>query len=418
MKLPVMRILRLFVLPVLLLIPAIVSAQQDLSAIGKSIRSFGVRPENTPEKNRENLQKAIDWASPRGAALIVEPSEDPYYVASGIIMKRNVSLIGAHGPEPRGTRHPAKQQPVGSVFAITDTLSPFITVESSTQIKGVQFWYPEQNIKVPARIIKYPPTIQLSHTSNTEGVTLSNLSFYGEYVAMDFNADPGHACELIQFENCCGYPLSGEFIRIDYCYDIPRILHCHVNPAIQRQIGVNYSKELIDAVIARKKFTYSINHTDNAQIMDIFTFGNYGGIRLGEETYGQLTNFNFDCVTVGIWKSGSNTKNRNWMIAQGSIIANTGDRLEEVHPIVIEGKGHTALSNIEAFSGDNGALTNFGQSWDYMIIRGSDKCTITLTGCRMRDYKSDKALTVLNSKAVIQAFGCLDKNEEPFNREK
>ena len=34
--------------------------------------------------------------------------------------------------------------------------------------------------------------------------------------------------------------------------------------------------------------------------MDIFTFGTGGGIRLGAATYGQLTNFNFDCVTVGV----------------------------------------------------------------------------------------------------------------------
>jgi hypothetical protein len=30
--------------------------------------------------------------------------------------------------------------------------------------------------------------------------------------------------------------------------------------------------------------------------MDVFTFGTYGGIYLGPATYGQLTNFNFDCV--------------------------------------------------------------------------------------------------------------------------
>ena len=53
--------------------------------------------------------------------------------------------------------------------------------------------------------------------------------------------------------------------------------------------------------------------------MDLFTFGNYGGIILGSASYGQLTNFNFDCVEIGIHKLGDNTKNRNWMIAQGSI---------------------------------------------------------------------------------------------------
>ena len=390
-------------------------AQSTPEQMMKSIRDFGVLPENTGDVNKSNLQKAIDCAAASGAALYVEPSEKPYEVAGGIVLKKNVSLVGVNGPVPRGTKHPEKSQPVGSVFAIRDTQNPFITVESSTQIKGIQFWYPEQSITDPSKVITYPATIQVSKTSNTEGVTLRDLTFYGEYLAMDFNASAQHPCELILFEHCHGYPLGGEFIRIDYCYDIPRILHCHVNPAIQRQLGGQYPKLMVDAVVAKQKFTYAINHTDNAQLMDMFTFGNHGGIWLGPATYGQLTNFNLDCVTVGIFKGGDNSKNRNWQISQGSIIANTGPKLEDVHPIIIEGKGHTSLINVEAFSGGNSALTNFGQSWDYLTVRGNDKCTISMFGCRMRDYKAEMPITKLNPNAVIQASGCIDKNEEPFN---
>jgi hypothetical protein len=224
-----------------------------------------------------------------------------------------------------------------------------------------------------------------------------------------------NACELILIQHCYGYPLSGEFIRIDYCYDIPRILNCHVNPAVQRQIKGQFKKEVVDAVVAKKSFAYSINHTDNAQLIDIFTFGTYGGIFLGPESYGQLTNFNLDCVTIGIHKMGSSTKNRNWMIAQGSIIANTGEKLEDIHPIVIEGQGHTSLSNVEAFSGGNGAISNLGKSWDFMTVKGDKKLTISIFGSRMRNYESDRPFTILNKKAVIQAVACLDKDEMPFN---
>jgi hypothetical protein len=88
-----------------------------------------------------------------------------------------------------------------------------------------------------------------------------------------------------------------------------------------------------------------------------------------------LTNFNFDCVAVGILKRGNNTKNRNWQIAQGSIIANTGEKVENIHPIIIEGEGHTSLSNVEAFSGGNGALTTVpeNQSWDFLPGSGRQK---------------------------------------------
>ncbi|KAA6320249.1 hypothetical protein EZS27_029952, partial [termite gut metagenome] len=209
--------------------PAAISTEDNT----RSIREFGVTPENSPEENRKNLQKAIDWASIRGAALHVEPSDEPYHIAGGVILKKNASLIGDNGPTPRGTRHPIKAQPVGSVFKITDKENVFITVEAATQIKGIQFWYPEQTLTIPSKIIPYPATIQVSQTSSAQGIYLSCLTFYGEYLAMDFKANPSNPCELMLFEHCYGYPLSGEFIRIDYCYDIPRVLHCHVNPAIQ-----------------------------------------------------------------------------------------------------------------------------------------------------------------------------------------
>ena len=110
----------------------------------KSIQEFGVLPQNTPQTNAENLQKAIDWAAQSGAALWVEPTAEGYPVASGIVLKESVSLIGVHGPTGRGTKHPDKNAPTGSLFLISDEKAPFITVESATQIRGIQFWYPQQ----------------------------------------------------------------------------------------------------------------------------------------------------------------------------------------------------------------------------------------------------------------------------------
>ncbi|MEQ9286145.1 MAG: hypothetical protein RIG77_04505 [Cyclobacteriaceae bacterium] len=382
----------------------------------RSIREFGVLPENTAAINTENLQKAIDWAASYGAALFVNPTDEAYPINGGIVLRQNASLVGVHGPTPRGTKHPEKKAPVGSVFKILDDQKAFITVESGTQIRGIQFWYANQELKDPAKIIEYPPTIQVSKTHSTQGVTLSNLTFYGEYIAMDFNATRENICELILVEHCYGYPLSGEFIRIDYCYDIPRFLHCHVNPSIMRKIGYKLSKDVIDAVVDKGTFAYAVNHTDNAQLMDIFTFATWGGILLGEQSYGQLTNFNLDCVAVGIHKKGANTKNRNWMIAQGSIIANAGNTVEETHPIVVEGQGHTAFTNVEAFSGGNGALTNLEKSFDFMTVRGSEKLTISLVGSRMRNYVADQPITIENPKAAIQAVACVDKFEHLFNK--
>ena len=372
-----------------------------------SVQAVGVLPGNTPQTNRDNLQAAIDRMSPLGGVLYVEPVEGGYPMQGGLVLRRNVTLLGAHGPTGRGTALPDRSGPTGSLFVITDREHPFLTVESASQVRGIQFYYPEQTWNDADRIIAYPPTIQLATEQNVQGVTLSCLTFYGEYFAMDFRAVAPHICEQILFEHCYGYPLSGQFIAIDRCYDVPRILHCHVNPANMREFKRTFTRPVIDAVVHRKTFTYWIDHTDNAQLMDLFTFGNYGGIYLGNETYGQLTNFNFDCVGVGIYKTGSQWKNRNWQIAQGSIIANVGERLEDVHPILVEGKGHTSLANVECFSGDNPALTNLGASWDYITVNG--EASVTLTGCRMQGYKADSPIHV-SPTAKLHAIGCEDRD--------
>src|SRR6266567_6528500 len=68
--------------------------REDLARM-KSIRDFDVLPENPADVNKTNLQAAIDWASPRGAALYVEPDAEPYRLAGGVLLKMNTSIIGA-----------------------------------------------------------------------------------------------------------------------------------------------------------------------------------------------------------------------------------------------------------------------------------------------------------------------------------
>ena len=381
-----------------------------------SIQDFGVLPTNTAAQNKEALQAAIDEASKSGLALYVTPVENGYPIDGGLVLKRNVTLIGAHGPTGRGTANSDRTGPTGSLFVIRDKDHPFMEVTSATRVEGIQFYYPDQSYTDPAKIIAYPPTIQISHSLGAQGVTLRDLSFYGEYFAMDFRAPA--ACEQILFENCYGYPLSGQFIAIDKCYDIPRILHCHINPANMREFGRGYPPSIIDRAISQKTYAYWIDHTDNAVVMDIFTFGTYGGIYLGENTYGQLTNFNFDCVTVGIYRSGNAHNNRTWMVSQGSIIANAGTDVSVIHPVYVTGTGgHLSLTNVDSFSGGNGALTNSAASQDFICLSGSGSYTVSLQGCRMSGYVADDPITVKNPFAWLSAVNCVDKDGAFFSRE-
>ena len=145
--------------------------------------------------------------------------------------------------------------------------------------------------------------------------------------------------------------------------------------------------------------------------MDIFTFGTYGGIWLGPYTYGQMTNFNFDCVCNGVFKDGNTPFNRIWEVAQGSIIANVSPdkKVENIHPFIVQGQGQISITNVDAFSGNNGAITNQGQSYDFLKVQGNTWVIITAVTCWMRNYQSASPITIANDQAQISFLNCSDK---------
>ena len=390
----------------------------DLTDVGQmvSIQEYGVLPSNTAAQNKIALQKAIDEASAAGLALYVSPCEDGYKCDGGIVLKKNVTLIGAHGPTGRGTKNKKGDGPTGSLFVITDTENPFITVESATRISGIQFYYPNQP-NGASGVIKYKSTICCSSTEDVSGVTISDLTFYGEYLPMDFRAPEGHHCSALRFDNCYGYPLSGQFIMVDRCEGGFTIEHCHINPANMREFGKSFSSGGIDAVMSKGTYAYWIDHSDNVSLFDVFTFGTYGGIYLGPYSYGQLTSFNLDCVNVGVRKYGATDYEANWEISQGSIIANAGFDVKYVHPFIVSGAGHTSILAVNAFSGTNSALTAIGLSQDYIYITGDDVPTVSMVSCSMRNYNASEPITIVNLKAKVKALNCNDKNNSFFNYE-
>ena len=92
-----------------------------------SVQAVGVSPTNSAEVNRQHLQAAIDKMSPLGGVLFVEPVEGGYPMEGGLVLKRNVTLLGGQGPTGRGTALPDRSGPTGSLFVITDREHAFLT---------------------------------------------------------------------------------------------------------------------------------------------------------------------------------------------------------------------------------------------------------------------------------------------------
>jgi hypothetical protein len=48
-------------------------------------------------------------------------------------------------------------------------------------------------------------------------------------------------------------------------------------------------------------------------------------------------------------------------------------------------------------------------------VEGDEKLTISMFGCRMRNYAAEKPVTIKNKQVVIQAVVCIYKLENPFS---
>ena len=80
------------------------------------------------------------------------------------------------------------------------------------------------------------------------------------------------------------------------------------------------------------------------------------------------------------------------------------------------GLGGEGLGNGESATGKNAAVSSAGQSEDFLLVRGAERLTVSMVGCRMRNYAAAEPITVENPQALIQAVACVDKDENPYNR--
>jgi hypothetical protein len=376
-----------------------------------NLQEMGVLPENSAITNKTNLQQAIFKAKALGRALYLPPAENGYPIKGTITLSSGVSIFGSQ--EVSGSAEEGNL--VGSIFRIEDGTSVFMKLESATRLSGLHFYYPGQTFDNPAQISRFAPTLQLSSEKPAQGVTLTDLTFYGEYTTMDFLCSSSLPCEQILIENCKAYPLSGQFVMISCCYDIPRVLHCSVDPAILSSIGRSLSKEMLDKVATTNNYAYYFDSIDNLVLMDISASCVYGGIYIGASTYGQLTGFTFNSVYSGIFRTGNEGKNRTWLLSQGKINANVGNLPDNLHPITIEGNGYTSFVNVTVATESDSRITSQSLSNESILVEGNGSPNVSLANCVMSGYQSDSPITVTSKSAKVRASSCVDKEGNIFN---
>jgi len=175
----------------------------------------------------------------------------------------------------------------GTVFRIhagknDENGPPAVTLNPSSAIKGITFFYPEQRIP---DAIPYPYTIQGRGMHNS----VIDCTFVNPYKAIDFGT---YSNELHYIRNCFGCPLKVG-VHIDKCTDIGRIENVHFNPHYWGRAGEAVPDwGALIKYIGENLVAFEFARTDWEYVLNTFVFGAKVGYRFYEGPDGSV-NGNF-----------------------------------------------------------------------------------------------------------------------------
>lgn len=202
---------RLLGLLALLCLPA----SADYSVLDFDARGDGV------SDNTAAFQRALDTAGADGSGVVKVP-EGRYRFEGTLVMPNNVTLEGEWRAPVRGEPNVA-----GSVLLVTAGKgdaegTPFLRMGSSTVLKGITIFYPEQTKTNPP--LAYPWCIQSNGA--TDNLTIVDVTLINPYLGVDLGTYPAGR-HLVR--NLYGYPLY-RGLYINQVYDVGRIENIHFWP--------------------------------------------------------------------------------------------------------------------------------------------------------------------------------------------
>ncbi|OXS61755.1 hypothetical protein B1A99_03865 [Cohnella sp. CIP 111063] len=181
------------------------------------------------------FQQLLDSLGRLGGGTLFVP-EGKYAIRGNLYVPKGVSLRGEW-------KKPVKGEPIQGTILMAyagrgdEEAPPLLTLESSSTVRDVAIWYPEQT---PDNIVPYPPAIVFgkpnvfgNEFNNAKNVTLVNA--YSGIVFSRVNGGTGPVVSDVY-----GTPLS-RGVEIDHIVDVGRIERIDFSPAYWAGSGLELS---------------------------------------------------------------------------------------------------------------------------------------------------------------------------------
>lgn len=195
-------------------LPAAEQATRASNAL--NVQDFGAVADGATD-NTDAFNAALQAASAKSGNLVVFVPRGKYMIKGHLEVPANVALEGVFGDAPSGRTHDEGSILLAVAGAGDATGKPFLTLHTSSTLRGVTVFYPEQKMKNPP--VAYPWTIR----GQGDNIALVNVLLVNPYQAVDFGTFPAGRHFI---NGLYGQPLyRGLFI--DQCYDVGRIQNVH-----------------------------------------------------------------------------------------------------------------------------------------------------------------------------------------------
>jgi len=228
-----------------------------------NVRDFGAKGDGVTDDTGA-IQMAIDQASATNILNVWIPSGT--YRITSLVLPQRVRLHGMGRWPWIDTGEPVPGR--GTWLYCTSTSAPAITMQSSSTIRDVAFFYPNQ--VTSGTPIPYPATI--TAVSGATRMLIRDVAALNPYTFIDISQAHG----LLTVQDVNAYPLNLG-IRIDQSYDIDRIENVHFNPNIWM---VLHDSNTLRQWVYLNATAFQIGRADWPRLINCFCFGYRHGFEL------------------------------------------------------------------------------------------------------------------------------------------
>ena len=302
------------------------------------------------------IQSALDYAGSVGIKTVM--LSDAGYLITSITVPAGVELRGNNTMAPNHSGGVIR----GSHLIIRQSTGTAVTLGNSSKLKGIAFWYPEQDVTDPTpTLIPYPLTIN----GLVRGVQIEDVWCSGAY---DFIL----VRDLATLNNIGGYPLR-RGIYVQLSPDVTRINNVHFNPnylvaasAIPKEFYSYCGENLGSSVL-------KIDSADGLMASNIFGYCQTYGVDTDSgsgSTLPSLTmvNFGFDLCKVA-FNMGGNASNFGISAANGYATPILGTDRTVTAGVYFRGNctgSNVRLSNVNFYGTSDSNVVNSGKTQHYV----------------------------------------------------